>query len=78
MSLKGTTPFRYGICDKPLTSTERRIKQHLLTGASEKEIAKQLALTPGTVHQYATRIYHKFGTKGRTEFMAMWMAGSPG
>ena len=67
-----------GICDKPLTSSERRVKQSLLTGASEKEIAKQLDLTPGTVHQYATRIYRKFGAKGRTEFMAMWMAGSPG
>ena len=65
-----------GICVEPLTEAELRVKQQLLSGASEKEIAKLLELTPGTVHHYATRIYRKFGIKGRTEFMSLWLNGS--
>lgn len=63
-----------GICDEPLTMSERRVKHGLLSGATEKDIAQQLNLTQGTVHQYATRIYRKFGVKGRTEFMALWLS----
>ncbi len=64
-----------GICVEPLTAAERRVKQGLLSGAAEKDIAQQLTLSPGTVHQYAMRIYRKFGVKGRTEFMALWLSG---
>jgi len=64
-----------GICLEPLTEAERRVKKHLLSGASEKEIALQLNLTPGTVHQYATRIYRKFGVQGRAGFMSLWLPG---
>jgi DNA-binding CsgD family transcriptional regulator len=65
-----------GICEAPLTPAERRIKQGLLSGATEKELAQQLNLTPGTIHQYAMRIYRKFGVNGRAEFMSLWMSGS--
>lgn len=64
-----------GICLEPLTPSERRVKQCLLSGDSEKEIAAKLSLSPGTVHQYAVRIYRKFGVKGRTEFMSLWLHG---
>ncbi|HEY0722316.1 MAG TPA: LuxR C-terminal-related transcriptional regulator [Gammaproteobacteria bacterium] len=64
-----------GICVESLTPAERKVKQGLLSGATEKEIGQQLSLTPGSVHQYAMRIYRKFGVKGRTEFMALWLAG---
>lgn len=61
------------ICDEPLTQSERRVLRALLTGASEKAIANCLYLSPGTVHQYAVRIYRKFGVCGRLEFMALWL-----
>lgn len=64
-----------GICQEALTSSEHRVKQQLLAGASEREIAQALNLAPGTVHQYATRIYRKFGVKGRAEFMSLWLSG---
>lgn len=64
-----------GICTNPLTEAERRVKQVLLSGATEKEIAHDLNLSPGTVHQYARRIYRKFGVKGRADFMALWLSG---
>lgn len=67
--------YGLGICMEPITVAERRVKQSLLSGASEKEIAKKLGLTPGTVHQYAVRIYRKFGVNGRTEFMSLWLNG---
>jgi len=67
--------YGLGICLEPLTPSERRVKQGLLSGDSEKEIAAKLSLTPGTVHQYAVRIYRKFGVKGRAEFMSLWLYG---
>ena len=64
-----------GISREPLTAAEHRVKQLLLSGDAEKDIANKLSLTPGTVHQYAVRIYRKFGVKGRTEFMSLWLHG---
>lgn len=64
-----------GLCEDPVTPAERRIIQALLTGQSEKEIAAEQGLSQGTVHQYATRVYRKFGVRGRHEFMALWLAG---
>lgn len=64
-----------GICEEPITAAEHRVKKGLLVGATEKEIAKQLNLSPGTVHQYAMRIYRKFGVQGRAEFMSLWLSG---
>ncbi|HEY0634311.1 MAG TPA: LuxR C-terminal-related transcriptional regulator [Gammaproteobacteria bacterium] len=64
-----------GICVEPLTTGERKVKQGLLSGATEKEIAQQLNFSAGTVHQYAMRVYRKFGVKGRAEFMALWLSG---
>ncbi|WP_367026359.1 helix-turn-helix transcriptional regulator [Methylococcus sp. ANG] len=61
------------IASKPLTPAERRLLNALLCGASEAEIAERLGLTPTTVHTYATRIYRKFGVKGRTGLAALWL-----
>lgn len=63
-----------GLGEDALTPGERRVILELLAGAPEREIASRLNLTPGTVHQYATRIYRKFGVAGRIEFMALWLA----
>lgn len=58
----------------PLTPAERRVLFRLLTDKTEKEIANQLHLSPGTVHQYAVELYRKFDVKGRTGLMALWMS----
>lgn len=63
------------INDAPLTQAERRVLAGLLSGASEKVIAHRLNLTQGTVHQYVTSVYRKFGVRGRAEFMALWLRG---
>jgi DNA-binding CsgD family transcriptional regulator len=62
----------------PLTPAERRMIQCLLSGMSESEIAATLALSKGTVHQYATQIYQKFAVHGRVEFTALWLSAKAG
>jgi DNA-binding CsgD family transcriptional regulator len=59
-----------------LTPTERRVLQELLSGKTEKQIAARLGVTPGSAHQYVTAIYRKFGTRGRTELMGLWLSRS--
>lgn len=63
--------------DRALTDGERRVVDKLLAGSAEKEIADHLQLTPGTVHQYAVKIFRKFGVSGRAQFMSLWLAGFP-
>jgi DNA-binding CsgD family transcriptional regulator len=61
------------VASAPLTPAERRVLQELLSDASEKEIAERLGLAASTVHQYAVGLYRKFGVKGRTGLMSLWL-----
>jgi DNA-binding CsgD family transcriptional regulator len=82
-TMRGLTAFHrqvltshgLGVSEIPLTPAEKRLVPELLTGASEKEVAVRLSLTPATAHQYAVGLYRKFGVHGRTEFMALWLRG---
>ena len=62
-----------GVAKESLTPAERGIVRELLTGATEKVIADRLQLTPASAHQYVVRVYRKFGVRGRSEFMALWL-----
>jgi len=64
-----------GVSNTPLSSSERRVLPELLSGDTEKVIAERMGLTPATVHQYTTAVYRKFGVRGRTGFMALWLNG---
>lgn len=66
-----------GVAAENLTPAECGIVRELLTGAPEKEIAGRLNLTPASAHQYVVRIYRKFGVKGRSKFMALWLGTTP-
>ena len=61
------------LASSPLTPTERRVLQLLLTKASEKEIARQIDTAPSTTHQHVTRIFRKFGVRSRAELMSLWL-----
>ncbi|KAF0223681.1 MAG: LuxR family transcriptional [Rhodospirillaceae bacterium] len=61
------------VASTPLSPAERRTLTELLTDASEKEIAARLGLSANTVHQYAKSIYHKYGVRGRTGLMSLWL-----
>jgi len=65
----------YGLlgAHQPLSPRERDVLCLLLTGASEREIAQALRLTPATAHQYVVVVLRKFGAHSRTELMAQWL-----
>ncbi|WP_168735155.1 response regulator transcription factor [Pseudothauera rhizosphaerae] len=67
--------LHYGlhIAENPLTATERKLIEHLLSHAGEADIGKALGLSGNTVHTYATRIYRKLGVKGRQGLAALWL-----
>ncbi|HUB26738.1 MAG TPA: LuxR C-terminal-related transcriptional regulator [Tepidisphaeraceae bacterium] len=45
----------------------------LLTGDSEKQIARRLSLSPHTIHDYVKAIYRRFGVGTRAELLALWV-----
>ncbi|MDB4933570.1 MAG: response regulator [Labilithrix sp.] len=56
--------------DVDLAPRLRQTGAALLTGASEKQIASQLGLSPHTTHHYVKTLYRRFGVSSRAEFMA--------
>ena len=65
------------IARAPLTPTERRLVGLLLTERGEKEIARDLELTPATTHTYITALFRKFGVSGRAGLTALWLGNPP-
>ena len=65
------------VASTPLSPAERRTLSELLTSAPEKEIAARLGLSANTVHQYAKAIYRKYGVKGRTGLVSLWLNRMP-
>jgi DNA-binding CsgD family transcriptional regulator len=65
-----------GVSPVSLTPTEHRVLCSLLAGYSEKEIATQLEITPGSAHQYCVNIYNKYDVSSRTKLMALWLSSS--
>lgn len=57
----------------PLTPTERRILQLLLTEASEKEISRNMEIAPSTAHQHVSSLFRKFGVRSRAGLMSAWL-----
>jgi DNA-binding NarL/FixJ family response regulator len=56
---------------QPLTAREQDVLQQLLTGASNKKIATELALKLGTVKQHVKSILEKLHATSRTEAVAI-------
>lgn len=50
---------------------------HLLSGASEPQIAELLGLSQHTVHNYVKTLYRKFDVNSRPELMAKFVGPSP-
>lgn len=55
---------------RTLTATERAIAAHLLSGASDKEIARAFGIERSTVRTHVGRIFRKYDVRSRTHFMA--------
>lgn len=57
----------------PLTDTERRVLEYLLSGESEKRIADALDQSYHTTHQHIKNIYRKFGVNNRAKLTSLWL-----
>jgi DNA-binding NarL/FixJ family response regulator len=52
-----------------LTNRERQVATLVCSGAANKVIARELALTEGTVKQHASNIYRKLRIRNRSELI---------
>lgn len=65
------------LASAPLTPTEHKVLQLLLTEATEKRIAHQLGLAESTTHQHVVAIFRKFGVHSRAGLMSLWFNRPP-
>ena len=61
----------------PLSPRESQTARLLLQGYTEKQIARQLYLSPHTVHSYIKAVYRLFGVSSRAEFSALFISHVP-
>ena len=66
---KGMTVFarREDAPATPLTTREREVLELMASGATNREIAKRLYLSPHTVKEHASALYRKLGARNRAE-----------
>lgn len=69
------TPPRTSLALDALTAREREVVERLRTGASNKEIAAQLFLSPHTVGNHLRHVYRKLGVHSRAELLGRLSAG---
>ncbi len=62
--IKNKTPF-VPIEAKPLTSRQRQIFELIVLGKSNKEIARKLALSTGTVKSHVALLFDRIGVHHR-------------
>jgi DNA-binding CsgD family transcriptional regulator len=59
---------------QPATATlpprQRQVLERLARGASEKQIADELSLSPHTVHDYVKALHRRFGASNRAQLLA--------
>jgi DNA-binding CsgD family transcriptional regulator len=60
-----------------LTPQEALIARAVARGATNREVAAELALSHKTVEHHLTRVYAKLGVRSRTELAVLMSAGSP-
>lgn len=65
------------IAEAPLTPTEKRVLQLLLTDQTEKQIAESLGQKTDTTHKHVVSIYRKFNVNSRAALMAIWLGHTP-
>jgi ATP/maltotriose-dependent transcriptional regulator MalT len=56
--------------EEPLTNREREMLQYLVAGFSNKEIARQLVLSPGTIKWHLKNLYNKLHVHTRSQAIA--------
>jgi FixJ family two-component response regulator len=59
---------------EPLTAREQDVLRGLVDGASNKEIARQLGISPRTIEVHRARIMEKLGAKNAADLIRMVMS----
>ena len=59
----------------PLTQREQQVLEHVVRGASSKEIARTLNLSPRTVEIHRYNIFHKLGVRNAVELTRKMLNG---
>jgi DNA-binding CsgD family transcriptional regulator len=60
-----------------LTPRERQVVEHLLGGATDREIGRALGVAHRTVHKHLEQVYRKLGLANRTSLVAAVYAAGP-
>lgn len=66
------------MANAPLTPSEHKVLQLLLSDATEKHIAQQLGLGISATHRHVTAIFRKFGVRSRPGLISLWLSGPGG
>jgi ATP/maltotriose-dependent transcriptional regulator MalT len=53
--------------ETPLSGREREVVVLIASGATNREIAERLYLSPHTVKEYTSSVYRKLGVRNRAE-----------
>jgi DNA-binding NarL/FixJ family response regulator len=61
-----------------LSERERQVLRHASAGASNKEIAALLGISPATVKAHLTHVFQKLGLRDRVQLAANYSQGRPG
>ncbi|MFI1044484.1 LuxR C-terminal-related transcriptional regulator [Streptomyces griseoruber] len=61
---------------RELTELDIRLVRMVSDGASNRQIAAELACSPKTVEQRLTRLFQRTGSRSRRELAAAWLNGS--
>ena len=68
-----TTAMPAAVVDLGLPPRMSQVLIGLLAGAAEKQIARELALSPHTIHAYVKQIYKRLAVSSRGELLARFV-----
>lgn len=61
------------LASSPMTLTEHRVLQLLLTDMSERAVAAELQLGEAATHRHVMAIFRKFGVRSRAGLISLWL-----
>lgn len=58
-----------------LTDRQSDIIKLIAAGYTDKELARQLGISSGTLRTYLDRLFRRFGVRSRAALVARWLRG---
>jgi DNA-binding NarL/FixJ family response regulator len=76
-TLSGKTLYSHDSHVTPLTQREAQLVNHVRNGLKNKEIARALGITEGTVKGHLSRLFRKVGARDRFELALVGLKNRP-